>query len=66
MTQTGKSAIRKGSKNVVSFEALKAYREQGKAVKPKGNKAKRHAINDSVTRRFPGTYQDNIAAVGMR
>jgi hypothetical protein len=59
-----KSAVR--STAGVSFERLKAYREQGKAVKPKGNKAKRMADSNNVARRFPGTYQDNIAAVGMR
>lgn len=50
----------------IDYSLLKAYREQGKAVKPKGNKAKRMAESAAVEARFPGRHQDNIAKVGMR
>lgn len=64
--KTAPNAIRKGSVNVIDYAKMRANRDAPKAVKPKGSKAKRMALNNSVTGRFPGTHQDNIAAVGMR
>ena len=66
MTKTPHIATRKGSIQCIDFAGMRARREAPKAVKPKGSKAKRNAMNTSVEGRFPGSYQDNIAAVGMR
>jgi hypothetical protein len=63
---THKSAIRKGSNNVIDFAAMRANREAPKAVKPKRSKAARMATSADIARRYPGSYADKIASVGMR
>lgn len=57
------SAIRKGSLNVIRF-GLSVDHKAPK--KPKRSKSARMAENRAVEGRFTGSYQDNIAKVGMR
>lgn len=60
------SAIRKGSRNVIDFAAMRENRDAPKAKKPKRSRATRMAESAETGRRFPGTHWDKITEVGMR